>query len=260
MTTILQLGDACGGLCLRTLTGAEVLPLLAEYQILPLLVKEMIIDQAIAHVECTSEEAKQASERLAEQYQFTSEAVRQLWLQQHGMSVKQFDAMAIRQFKLEKFKQTTWSGDLESYFFQRKPHLDRVVYSLISTPDIGIAQELYFRIQEKEQSFAQLAREYAQGPEGETDGLVGPVELQTIHPILAKMLSTSQPQELLPPTQLGEWIVIVRLEKLLPVKFDRSLRQRLLNERFHSWLQTQLTEQNWQIQHPESAYILSQIG
>lgn len=253
MTRVLQLGD-------RTLTGAEVLPLLAEYQILPLLIREMIIDEAIAQVPCTAEEAKQASEQLAEQYQFTSEAMRQLWLQQHGMSAKQFDAMAIRQFKLEKFKQITWSSDLESYFFQRKPQLDRIVYSLISTSDIGIAQEIYFRIQEKEQSFEQLAREYAQGSEKETDGLVGPIELQAVHPALAKMLSISQPQELLPPTQLGEWIVLVRLEKLLPAKLDRALRQRLINERFHSWLQTQITEQNWQIQQPESVNILSQIG
>lgn len=29
--------------------------------------------------------------------------------------------------------------------------------------DLGFAQELYFRIQEGEQSFAQLAREYSQG-------------------------------------------------------------------------------------------------
>jgi hypothetical protein len=35
----------------RTLTGAEVWSLLAEYQILPLLIKEMIIDQAIAQIQ-----------------------------------------------------------------------------------------------------------------------------------------------------------------------------------------------------------------
>ncbi|MFO0172472.1 MAG: peptidylprolyl isomerase, partial [Aphanizomenon sp.] len=49
------------------------------------------------------------------------------------------------------------------------------------------------------------------------------------------------------PTQIGNVILIVRLEKILPAQLDRSMRQRLLNERFNQWLQTQMTEQNCQI-------------
>lgn len=240
MSPVLQVGD-------QRLNAAEVLPLLAEYQMLPLLVKEMVIDQAIAQIECTSQDKKLACEQLAQQYQLTSETLHHRWLQQHGLSLQQFEAIAVRQFKLEKFKQMTWGVDLESYFLQRKPQLNKVVYSLISTKDIGIAQEIYFRIQEGEQSFAQLAREYAQGPEAETDGLVGPVELQALHPSLARILAAIQPQQLLPPTPLGDWLVVIRLEKLLPAQLDRQLRQRLLNERFHSWIQQEMATQKWQL-------------
>jgi parvulin-like peptidyl-prolyl isomerase len=156
--------------------------------------------------------------------------------------------MAVRQLKLEKFKEETWGGDLNSYFFQRKTQLDRVIYSLITTSELGIAQEIYFRIQEGEQSFAELAREYAQGPESQTDGLVGPIDLQSLHPTLVNILSKSQPQQLSPPTQINNVLVIVRLEKILPAQLDRPMRQRLLNERFNQWLQTQMTEQKCQIQ------------
>jgi parvulin-like peptidyl-prolyl isomerase len=248
MTAVLQLSDIWQQAVerLRKLNGADVLPLLAEYQMLPMLLKEIFIDCAIAQIECTQDEVKVACEQIAQQNK----------QQAQGMNSKQLESLAIRQLKLEKFKHMNWGGDLESYFIQRKPLLDRVVYSLISTNDIGIAQELYFRIQEGEQSFAQLAREYAKGPEAETDGLVGPVELQGIHPALAKLLAMAQPQQLLPPTQLGDWIVIVRLEKLLPAKLDRSLRQRLLNERFNSWMQTQMSAQNWQDLQPESASLV----
>ncbi|MBD2663944.1 peptidylprolyl isomerase [Richelia sinica] len=229
MNPVLQLGD-------RTLTAAEILPLLEQYQLIPLLVKEVVIDQAIAQIELTPEEEKQACAQLAQQAQ--------------GMSpqqLQQLQPMAIRQCKLEKFKEITWAKELDSYFFQRKPQLDRVIYSLISTNDVGIAQEIYFRIQEGEQTFSELAREYAQGPEVHTDGLVGPVELQSLNPALAKVLSASQPQQLLPPTQIGNWVVIVRLEKTIPAQLDQPMRQRLINERFNTWLQTQVTAQKWQI-------------
>jgi parvulin-like peptidyl-prolyl isomerase len=238
MNLMLQLGD-------RALTAGEVLPLLAKYNLMPLLVKEVVIDQAIAEIQTTPEEEKLALEQ-AQQAQAQ---------QKQGMSAEQIQAIAIRQLKLEKFKEITWGGDIDSYFFQRKSQLDRVIYSLISTSDIGIAQEIYFRIQEGEQSFAELAREYAQGPEAQTDGLVGPIELQTIHPLLAKILSMSQPQQLLPPTQIGEWVLIVRLEKLLPAQLDRGTRQRLINERFNQWLQNQIATTNWQIRQSEIATV-----
>jgi parvulin-like peptidyl-prolyl isomerase len=235
MNPVLQFGD-------RILTAPEILQLMSKYQLVPPLLKEVVIDQAIAQVLCTPEEEKIACEQLAQQYQGR---------QEQSISADQLNSIAIRQLKLEKFKEETWGKDLDSYFYQRKPQLDRVIYSLITTADIGIAQEIYFRIQEGEQSFAELARQYAQGPEAQTDGLVGPVELQSLHPMLVRVLSVSQPQQLSPPTQIGEWIVIVRLEKLLPAQLDRQTRQRLMNERFQSWLQAQIAPQNWQIKQAE---------
>ena len=231
---VLQWGD-------HILQPGEVLSLISEYQLIPVLIKEIIIDQAIAAAEIvyTPEEEKQVCEQIAQQYQ---------GIDQQGENFQQLKIMAMRQLKLEKFKEATWGGDLNSYFFQRKAQLDRVIYSLITTSEIGIAQEIYFRIKEGEQSFAELAREYAQGPEAQTDGLVGPIDLQSLHPTLVNILSRSQPQQLSPPTQINNVLVIVRLEKLLPAQLDRSMRQRLLNERFNQWLQTQMTEKKWQIQ------------
>ncbi|MDB9327033.1 peptidylprolyl isomerase [Nodularia spumigena CS-590/02] len=257
MTAVLETGNIWqqAATNLNQSTTAEILQLLEKYQMLPALIKEVVLDQAIAPIPCTPEEEKLAWEKLAQHYQITSDDALQRWLEQNNLSAEQLKAIAIRQFKIEKFKHQTWGNDLESYYSQRKPQLDRVVYSLIRTNNIGIAQEIYFRLQAGEQSFAELAREYSQGPEAQTNGLIGPVELQTIHPALARMLATSQPKQLLPPTQLENWIVIVRLEKLLLTQLDNSLRQRLLNERFHSWLQAQMTAPNQQNQQLEKATV-----
>jgi parvulin-like peptidyl-prolyl isomerase len=238
MFPVLQMGD-------RTLTSEQVVPLLVQYQILPQLVKELVIDEALKEILCNPTEEKLAIEQLAQKYQLSSQEQQNSWLEQNGLSSQQLDNIAIRQFKLEKFKQIMWSSDIDSYFRQRKPQLDRVVYSLLRTNDIGIAQEFYFRIVEGEHSFTELARKFSQGAEADTDGLVGPVELQSIHPTLAKVLSSVQPRQLVKPIQLGEWIVLIRLEKLLPAQLDEAMRQRLLNERFQTWLKVQLQEQKW---------------
>lgn len=236
MNAVLQVGD-------RTITVQEIIPLLAGYQLLTPLLRELIIDGALASISCTPEEKAQACQQFFAQHQITNEAEKLAWAKRQGMSLEQLDVLATRGLLVEKFKQATWGNKLENYFLSRKAQLDRVIYSLIRHQDPGIVQELYFRIQEGEQSFAELAREYSQGPEAETGGLIGPVELSVPHPAIAQMLRLTQPGQLCPPTRLGEWLVIVRLEKFIPAQLDAPMRQRLLNECFANWLSEQLNQQ-----------------
>jgi parvulin-like peptidyl-prolyl isomerase len=56
------------------------------------------------------------------------------------------------------------------------------------------------------------------------------------------MLSTSKPGQLLPPTRVGEWLIIVRLENYLAAKLDPPMRQRMLEEMFREWLNEELKQ------------------
>ncbi|MCC5622598.1 peptidylprolyl isomerase [Nostoc sp. CHAB 5715] len=238
MTEAIQIGN-------RTITASELISLLASYQMLPQLQRELIIDEAIeqnshsAKVVCTPEEVTQAKQQFFAEKQFKNEEDIQTWMAHQGLTPEQLEVIITRKLKIEKFKQATWGNKLESYFFQSKTKLDKVIYSLLRTQDVGIAQELYFRIQAKENSFADLAREYSLGPEAQTGGLVGPVELNALHPVMVQMLSSSQPGQILPPARIADWFVILRLEKFIPAQLDEFMKVRLLNELFETWLQEQ---------------------
>ncbi|MBD0390066.1 MAG: peptidylprolyl isomerase [Nostoc sp. C3-bin3] len=239
MTEAIQIGN-------RTITASELISLLASYQMLPQLQRELIIDQAIeqnsraANVAiCTPEEVAQAQQQFYAEKQFKNEEDIQAWMAHQGLTPEQLEVIITRKLKIEKFKQATWGNKLESYFFQSKAKLDKVIYSLLRTQDVGIAQELYFRIQAKENSFSDLAREYSLGPEAQTGGLVGPIELNALHPVMVQMLSSSQPGQILPPTRIADWFVILRLEKFIPAQLDEFMKVRLLNELFETWLQEQ---------------------
>lgn len=235
MTVVLKVGN-------RSITAEELLPLMAGYQMLPQFLQEILIDEATALIECTPEEVADTYQRFYAQNGITNDEEQLNWLQRYGMTQAQLESLATRELRVEKYKQITWGPKLESYFLSRKDKLDKVIYSLIRTQDIGIAQELYFRILEGEQSFAELARTYSQGPEAQTDGLIGPVELSVPHPTLAQILTLSQPGQLNPPTRVGEWLVLVRLEKFIPAQLDDAMRRRLLNECFDNWLKEQLKQ------------------
>ncbi|HIK38122.1 MAG: peptidylprolyl isomerase [Geminocystis sp.] len=223
-------------------TQANIFAVLAEKQMIAPLAREIIIDQAIASIPCTQEEIATAERQFFQQIGINPQDKQQIktWLERNFLTREQLTERILRPLKLEKFKEQTWGQQVESYYLKRKSQLDRVVYSLIRTRNPGLAQELYFRLCEKEEDFAQLARQYSQGPEAQTGGLIGPVELSVPHPQLVQKLITAQPGQVLPPSRIADWIVILRLERYISVPLDENLRRKLLDELFSQWLDEQI--------------------
>ncbi len=232
MAAILQIGQV-------QLDPGSLLGKLEQHDLLPRLIQAVIVDEAISVVDCSPEQACQ--QYYADRQLLTPEQ-QTAWREQQGLSAEKVQQVALKEVKLARFKEQTWGGQVESHFLQRKTQLDRVLYSLIRTKDASLAQELYFRLKDDEVSFAELAKTYSAGQEAQTGGLIGPVELSVPHPTLGRLLSVSQPGQLWAPTPIGEWYVIARLEKFLPIQFDKATRSRMLDELYKGWLQQQLQQ------------------
>ena len=102
-----------------------------------------------------------------------------------------------------------------------------------------LLQELFFRIYEGEQTFAELASQYSQGAESQTGGMIGPVPLTRLPPAIAEKLRHSSPQQLHPPFAAEEWFLLLRLEKFMPAQFDDTTAQVLLSQLFEEFLKEQ---------------------
>lgn len=218
----------------------QLLSHLKHYQILPQLLRQLVIDHAIASVECSAEEVQTAKEEYINQNRLNDPNRLQAWLNQTRLQQEDLEKLALRNYKIKKFKQDTWGAKVESYFLQRKRDLDQVVYSLLRTQDNNTATELYFRLQNQEATFEELAQTYSQGPEADTRGIIGPVPVTTPNEKIAKMLLQSEAGQLWPPVRIGEWSIIVRLEKLISAQLNDATRQKLLNELFSKWLEEEV--------------------
>ncbi len=233
MTDLFQVGN-------RVIQGEQIPMLLKRYQLMPQFLRAIVLDTALADIPLTEEERMRAIEDLAVQQKLTSGEAKEAWLKSQGLTPAEMEDLATHPLRVEKFKQATWSSKVEAYFMERKMFLDQVIYSLIRVQDQGLAYELYFRIQEGEAKFADLAREYSKGPESRTGGLLGPVPVSQPHPRIGKLLSISQPGQLWPPQVLAEWFVIIRLEKFIPAQLDDAMRRRLIDELFEIWLKEEV--------------------
>lgn len=226
----------------QTLSVDDIVPMLHRYQVMQPILRGLVIDRALTQWQQSQPELnqQQAVEWFCQQQQIATEAAQATWLRARHLLPEDLAGLAVREFRLEQFKQNQWSHKVSSYFLERKPDLDQVVYSLIRTKDPGLANELYFRIQAGEATFAELAHQYSQGAEAETGGKLGPVPLSRPHPGIRKLLSISKPGELWNPQAVEDWFIILRLEKLLPVSLDESMQRYLIHEMFESWLQTEI--------------------
>jgi hypothetical protein len=229
-------------LCKNAMSGQEAIALLQKFWMLPQFQRELILDAELASVNCSQEEIFSAYKTFYQQYQINSDADRDTWLVRNKCTLAQLEHSVLRTLKLDRFKQITFGHKVESYFLQRKSQLDRAIYSLLRVKDPHLAQELFFRIQDREATFTELVKQYSGGKEADVGGIVGPHELSVPHPVLAAKLSSLQPGELSPPVQIADWFVVVRLEKFLPAQLDRAMQARLIDELSEQWLQARLNE------------------
>jgi parvulin-like peptidyl-prolyl isomerase len=224
-------------------SSPDLLVLLRQYQLMPQLVRGIVIDREIAPFSGTAAERELWLDKFYRQHQLDAPGSIETWLQLNHLTHDELEAVALRSMRIAKFQRHTWGSQLESYFLQRKASLDRVVYSLIRTHDRGLAQELYYRLQDNPGAFAELAQQFSQGAENQTGGRIGPVPLSQPHPAIGQLLVVSQAGQIWSPRRIDEWFAIVRLEQLEPMRFDAAVEQYLLDELFEIWVRAEVARQ-----------------
>ncbi len=229
MNLALQIGD-------NRISGDRVLQQLYEAQLLPQLLREMVIDELIDRV--ASENKIDLTPNQAE-FDRLYEQVTEISPFQ-GMNTEQLATITARTLKLHKFKQAGWGHKISSYYPTVQHQLYRVSYSIFQAQDGLLAQEVFFRIQSGEQSFAQLAIEYSIDPSAPRGGNIGPIMIREIPPAIAQVLDKLSPGELSPLFQLDRNYGFIRLNELIKPQLDEGTHQALIDELFENWIQAQI--------------------
>jgi hypothetical protein len=229
MNQALQIGDIQVS-CSQVLAQLENSPLLT--QLLREIAIEETIDRIAAEIQLdltpTPAEFEQLSPQVAGIVSFG------------GMNPEQLATITTRTIKLQKFKQAGWGSQVKDYYQTVQQRLYRVTYSILLVEDGLLAQELFFRIQSGEQSFAEIAIEFSQHDTASKGGLIGPVSIKDLPPAIAQVLSQLIPGGLSPLFQIDSYYGFIRLNQLLPPQLNEQTTQVLLDELFDNWIQTQL--------------------
>ena len=224
------------------LHGDEALGLIRELGLLPLLIKKYLERKCAQGLRPTEDEQTVFFQAFLRKERIDSEEHLNMWLSQQGLGEPELSKTLFFALQLEQYKAKEYSGLVEGLFLERKSDLDQVMYSMIRTKERAKANEIFTRLNEEEDTFAELASEYSEGMEQELNGLIGPIPLGRINVNIAERLRVSQKGQLWEPFQEGEWWVLLRLERLIPAKLDDRMRSSLINELHEKKIKDKVTE------------------
>jgi parvulin-like peptidyl-prolyl isomerase len=224
---------------IRRAFGKQGQALLARFNLLKPLVEKMIIRDVASHINVAEDQLQEARLGLLQQRGYDAieqwaELLEELGSSEDDVLERLRDAVRRRVLMRERF-----APKAEARFLERKNELDQVVYSLLRLVDNFLARELYLQIESGESNFADLAKRYAEGPERNTNGIVGPVSLTQAHPVLVEKLRVAQPGVLLEPFRISDWWLVVRLERYSPATFTPEVSDRMCREMFDAWIEEQ---------------------
>ena len=232
---------------LQRAIGSAGRTLLDQFNLLKPLVEQMVTSEAILDVVVSADQLENARLDLLQQRGFDAIGQWEELLEALGCSEDEVVERLCHSIRRRSFIRERYEAKAETRFLERKNELDQVVYSLLRLKNRFLAQELYLQIEAGEANFADLAKRYAEGPERNTNGIVGPVSLTQAHPTLVEKLKVAQPGVLLEPFRISDWWLVVRLESYAPATFTDEVSEQMCEEMFHSWIDA------------ETATILSQL-
>ena len=223
----------------RELPGDDLLSLLSGHNLLPQLMEAMVVDRALRTIRCSEDAiADYYGAQVSADAGFLEKKRAQLLLE--GAREEDIDFFIGRPVLLELFKEQRFVPQVGSAFLKLKAGLDRVHFSLLRNKDHELTRELFFRLESGEESFESLASRYAEGREAVSGGRIGPIEMQQLHPALARVLLTARPGVVNSPVVIDGLGVIVLLHEKIAAKLDESMKQHLVNQLFQEWVKREV--------------------
>ena len=201
-----------------------------------------VYDEICRAVHLSQDEERQAVHAHLAQQGISDNNELAQYLQIKGWSEADLTYFATKGERLQRFQEQVFSDEVSLRFLEQKLDLDQISYSLIRVSDGDLAFELHQRLQEGEANFEQLAANYSEGSEQNSQGRIGPVPLNQAHPAVVDKLRTSDVGQLWPPFFLENIWLILRLDHWEGARLNAATRDELLDQLFDEWVEARAAQ------------------
>lgn len=232
--TVLLLDD-------QAIAAERLLGVLRRQGQIPNLIRELVLDQALATVLISSEEEEQHLQGFRTERQLESEEAYVGFLQASHLDEALLRQMVTRPERVVRYREDRWGPRANSLYLKHKERYDLVTYRRLQCGIADVMQEVFFRLKDREESWESLAQQFAGGDPNATSR-VGPVPVGTLEEPVLSALRQQGPGRVCRPICIEDQVVVAELEAFQPSEFNEELRTRILREEFETWLQEECSK------------------
>ena len=196
---------------------------------------------AKAGITVTAEEIQQAADsvRLANKLHKIEDTW--LWLEQHGLTVEQFEELVRYQVLSTKLAQYLFADKVESFFIANQLDFTQAAIYEVFLDDEDLAIELYYALTEGEITFPEVAHQYIKDPEKRRiGGYLGLVNRKQLKPEISAAVFAATPPAVLKPIVTARGVRLIFIEEIIQPELDNKLRQKIMANLFSIWIKQQM--------------------
>ena len=158
------------------------------------------------------------------------------WLNQQLITPEEWEEGIHHRLLSKKLAEHLFAKEIESYFIQNKTRYEKAILYRIVVPYQALAQELFYKIEEKEISFYEAAHYYDIDPRRRLIcGFEGKLSRRELNPDISPMLFSSTPGQVTNVTQSKEGYDLWMVEEFIPLELTPEIRELILNRLFDEW-------------------------
>lgn len=153
-----------------------------------------------------------------------------LWLS------RRIEALVSNGQPLEEWQNQQFEQKAREQFLELGSALDRVCLSVLQSDDTHLAQEWYFKLQDGDASFPELAH-HSLGSSRDSSGHLGPIRVKELSSPIDRLVLRAQPGVVQPPFRIANGRrIIIRLDSRQPAQWDEPTRRELISRLHRNWL------------------------
>ena len=226
----------------------EVLNVLRRNQQIPLLIKELALNEIAEGIDLPSETSDNLLSDFKTKNNLTSDDAYERFLSSNFLNEDLLIHSLERAEKISIFKEETWGPRAQSIYLKSKENYDSITLYLIKAPSEHDMQEIYFRIKDNEDTWEGIAKQIST-PQQQVQPLVGPVPVSELPFVVLKSVKEYGQNVITPPLYDFDrkFYCIAQLIEFKPSSFDNELRSRIINEQYNAWLKQHVDNLNSKI-------------
>lgn len=232
-----------------TITNEDILEQVKLSGKIPEIIEEIVTRKVVenaafeAGIKVETEELQKAADQLRLRNQLQSADDTWAWLEKQGLSLDDFEKVNYSNLISNKLFRHLFAHKVEPYFFQHQLDYARVVLYEVILNDEDLAIELFYAIQEGEESFYDVAHKYTQDTElRRKGGYRGIVYRQDLKPEISAAVFAAKPPQLLKPIVSSKGVHLILVEEIIQLELDDALYQKIASNLFSEWLKEQITQ------------------